>query len=55
MPTVCFHKTVSRVLPHKPVVAQFDGGNMTSDAGLLLLAVRLPAQPLERFRLLHKL
>lgn len=38
MPTVCYAKATFDFLPEKAVVAQFDGGTLTSDAGLLLLA-----------------
>jgi hypothetical protein len=38
MPTDCYDKTALNLLPRKRVEVAFDGGNLTSDAGLLLLA-----------------
>lgn len=38
MPTDCYDKTPLNLLPRKRVEVSFDGGELTSDAGLLLLA-----------------
>ncbi len=38
MPTECFDGAILNLLPRKPVHARFDGGDLTSDAGLLLMA-----------------
>jgi len=50
MRTECIDQTVFGFLPGKPIQARFDGGRLTSDGGLLLLA-----EADRRFRLTESL